>query len=792
MRIYLYEIYKLITRKGFMFIFLFLFAVNLFLVIQSTERQFIDSIAYKTFYEDLSEINSDNLHEYLSEKKFEYTVYNDINTWGFINETKEHSDKALPYINKYSRSNDLTKYTSSLHTKLMLYKEALAHFEAVNNYDLYLEGIRARAEQMLSVSIYAKKGTFTHKNIMLTPTAYENLKGNKLTFDISKGVNFSTEQKTTDIIAIILVFIMSTSLILPEKDKDLYQIVRPTKKGRLQLISSKIFVSFTFCILIVALLYGSNILISAFKYGLGDLSRYIQSVHGFIGSILDMSVLQYLFTFAAVKLLTLTLVSAIIIIICIKSGSNIIVYLYTALLTGLFALLYTVIPATSIFSLFKHINIFSFLNTNEIFSDYYNINFFNVPLNIISTTFVALFLTIILTYGLSILTFVRLKNMTHTESRIKELINKIRIGRNKLTTSLFKYELYKLLIVNKGLIVIVSLIIIGTYTYNSYSIPYDEYDSVYKNYMLKLQGEVNATTDGYIKEEYEKYREIRERQNDLYAKYNKNEIDTMSFSLVSSSLQNDLRPEQVLISIEEKAEYIKLLEGLAAKPWLVYDTGYNQLTGITYNKEEIISMIIFLIALVALICPVYSFENGLGVSPILFTCMNGRNISYKYRVISSWIVAALLFVLASLPNLINILQAYGTHGIHAPVQSLEAYTYLPVKISILQYLVILYVVRFILVEIIVLLLLSISLFSKNIMRALLLGTGILVVPMTLRLLSIETFRYILFNPFITVYELFIGVNSTSKSLLIVNVVFVLGVTVFIIANAYKKVATGKK
>lgn len=39
--------------------------------------------------------------------------------------------------------------------------------------------------------------------------------------------------------------------------------------------------------------------------------------------------------------------------------------------------------------------------------------------------------------------------------------------------------------------------------------------------MLKLQGEVNATTDGYIKEEYEKYREIRERQNDLYAKYNK-------------------------------------------------------------------------------------------------------------------------------------------------------------------------------------------------------------------------------------------------------------------------------
>lgn len=88
----------------------------------------------------------------------------------------------------------------------------------------------------------------------------------------------------------------------------------------------------------------------------------------------------------------------------------------------------------------------------------------------------------------------------------------------------------------------------------------------------------------------------------------------MSFSLVSSSLQNDLRPEQVLISIEEKAEYIKLLEGLAAKPWLVYDTGYNQLTGITYNKEEIISMIIFLIALVALICPVYSFENGLGVS----------------------------------------------------------------------------------------------------------------------------------------------------------------------------------
>ena len=69
-----------------------------------------------------------------------------------------------------------------------VYDQLQSDIKHLTQYNDWLKEIDTRAEQMLSVSAFAKKDTFSYRNIQKTPGDYAHLKGIPLSLGTSKGI----------------------------------------------------------------------------------------------------------------------------------------------------------------------------------------------------------------------------------------------------------------------------------------------------------------------------------------------------------------------------------------------------------------------------------------------------------------------------------------------------------------------------------------------------------------------------------------------------------------------------
>lgn len=172
-------------------------------------------------------------------------------------------------------------------------------------YKDYLESIKTQAESMTSMSIFAKPDTFNYRSIVKTPSAYENMQEVQPVFDISKGIILATDNNFTDILCGFILLFAVLSLMISDREQGMSGLLFSLKKGRGHLMLAKTGTLAAVVFGAVLLIYAENLIISAYLYGLGDLSRPVQSLAGFIGCNLKTSVLGYLilyimFKFAAI------------------------------------------------------------------------------------------------------------------------------------------------------------------------------------------------------------------------------------------------------------------------------------------------------------------------------------------------------------------------------------------------------------------------------------------------------------------------------------------------------------
>ncbi|NLJ95515.1 MAG: hypothetical protein GX321_00040, partial [Clostridiales bacterium] len=219
MRLYRFEILKLITNKMLWIALISAATLNIFLSVWSAKNDLIDPDSYKKLYTELQKMNDDK------------------------NELTEYLKQRMDAISREDYST------------LMLYYQANAQLTKVSSYEAYLEGIDSRAKAMTAVSIFADKDSFAYRSILRTPPAYEHLKGIQPSYINSKPITATTDTIYTDILAFLLIFLIAMLLILGEKDRGLFALLRPTKKGRVQLLFAKLLAIYTGCIVIFILLY---------------------------------------------------------------------------------------------------------------------------------------------------------------------------------------------------------------------------------------------------------------------------------------------------------------------------------------------------------------------------------------------------------------------------------------------------------------------------------------------------------------------------------------------------------
>lgn len=202
--------------------------------------------------------------------------------------------------NKKEKIGTEPSYTGNLILEKELFAELTKNLQQTQNYDLYLEEIEQKAEQMTSV-IFSDDRSYAYRSAQKTPAVFKKLKGIHMTTDVSEGVILATRSEFTDFCMFLIIIAAVYFLIFEERKFKLYALLKSTYRGRKSVIRAKIFSGAGIVLFCVLVFYGGNYLIGCCKYGFGDPARPVQSVTILYESPFSLSVLEYLVLYLVLK-----------------------------------------------------------------------------------------------------------------------------------------------------------------------------------------------------------------------------------------------------------------------------------------------------------------------------------------------------------------------------------------------------------------------------------------------------------------------------------------------------------
>ena len=695
MKIIIYELYKLVTKKSLVSMLVLLTLLNMYLL-------------WNKNAEDIWFVTDDRIN----------SVYNDLSKFNTNFEKKEYLEKRI-----FESDDNFPEY--------LLFQTIYNKVSTITEYADFLENIAANAETMKRSSLLANPDSFAYKNIMLTPPAYEHLKGITPLVDIPYGIEHATENKAGDMIATLLALIAVFILFLDEKASGMFALTRTLKNGRSQLLCGKIFALFLWCFFVSIVILASSLLLMQFKFGLGDLTRQIQSVNMLMGSVLNVSVLTYIFICIIVKAVAYFILVLIAVLICLLAKNVAVVYIAIGFLVTVQILPYMLISPLSEFGVFKFLNIIAFTQPNEILKKYFNINAFGEPLNIITASVVVAAVLILI---LLILLFTVSKKQAVTSwngNFVTDFLS--RFTSWKINVGVFRHEIYKTFIVNRALL---SLLILAVIQWNSY-INYRGFITAeemhYKNYIEQVGGIVTQGTLDFIETEEARFNIIESSIIIAGEKLQNGELSDVDYNMTVSSLLQMLSPQKGFEIFKERVEYIKDVPN----GQVVFDKGFNLLYGIYSYDSDMEQALLMIVFLIIMISPVFSSEKENGMFKLIKSTPKG--ITWNARFFASFISAIIALALVTLPFITNTLSYYGAIGNKAAIQSLPAFSEFPLSVSIRGYMFLLFGVRILGTAAVTFLIQLISLYSGKKTTAFLISLSLIAIPAAVYFVGAEFF-----------------------------------------------------
>ncbi len=677
MKIISNELYKLITSKAF--IFTFVAAVLLVLYSSAVyQTDTVDSAQYKMFFSDISD----------AEDKTEYIE-------NLLADELKSDEVSLEWRNK-----------------ITFYRDQLEQAQTIENYSTYLEDIGRNAETMTSVSIFADKGSYTYRNAVLTPKAYEAVREVVPVFSPSEGLLLALENKVTDIVFIFVLVSAVMVLIGKEREVCIISLIKPLKKGRCTLCCAKISVLFITAVLTYAVLLVGTLVIGEAKFGLGELSRPVQSIEGFIGCNLPISVFQLLLMVFVIKVLTAFAVTIIFQCLCTKfSVTASLVSLAVAAAAEI--VMYALIDFTSAAAPLAAINLAAFTDSANLFSAYSCINVFGYPINYLTAAIVSLGVVIAAAIFTAVYMFGKISISASGKFRMPSLFSRF------IPRTPFSYSLYKVLIMHKGILIIMIALAVHLYSAVTYNVAYDVDDVFYKSYCDTLSEMDNNEAEEFISVEEDRF-------NTLLSSLSSPELKTSDVVQIGRELSAKTGFEQAKIQYE----YITRLS--SENKAMFYLSGWNELFGVNGYKSDMQLALIVISALCLVILPCVSCDKKFRLGFLINSTRLGKGTYYKHNFIIAALIAAALSCVVNLSHFCAVLSAYGSDGIHYSIRCLSLYEGCA-DIPIWGYLLILLVTRVIISALFSCLLVWISSIANGISNAILLGFVIFVLPVLIYL-----------------------------------------------------------
>lgn len=471
--------------------------------------------------------------------------------------------------------------------------KVLEQVQYLAEYPEYLTRVQEQAERLQKSSLFGSDpNTFTYRNILKTAKDFQGVTADGVRLGNDWALRYWLSFKTADWIFLgaILLLVMS---FLEERKKGLSAIIRACPGGRGKLQLSRLGILLCYSAVMAVLLYALPLGVAfAIDGGYEDLARPVQSMVEFQKCTVKLTIAQFLGWYFVVKTACGFLLGVLFWFGLSFLQRPQMGWLITTAAMAAEYLLYILIPAQSIFSPLREINVFSYVFSASLFTQYSNINFLGFPVG--RRTFL-LYLLGIVAATLSVVTVWVLARRFPFGNR--DLLGKWIHRWNCLWDGLrrhlglYGFEVYKLLLLGAGgLFLIFGFLMTKDLPYATSAYMTSD-DHLYLQYLNEVTGPVTEDTYDYLRRAREAIAEA--------------DMDTAPFTMAVDRLE-------------------RTIESLPEGAWLVEEQRFMNCYGSRSTKVQRENGLYALIFLAACLSPLYASEQSGDVRKILRSTPRGR------------------------------------------------------------------------------------------------------------------------------------------------------------------------
>lgn len=678
MKLFIYELKKVLNKRIFLVVVALCLVINGFLLYssQNTEENNL-RLTYSEKYGDmLSEYSSmpiDAAKKQIEDELLAYEISGRLESLAQA-DNEELIESYTSELEQYRKSNPKA-YKKAVEMKeneeegfwenSFLY-DISQQIEYINSYPDFIGEMYDRAKAQSASSIFGDESSFSYKNLYKTADDYAGLENTKLSLVNSGSLTAMVEYGLTDIFIIAVVLLICIYLFGYEREKGLYSLIRCTKYGRLKTIISKLAVLFVLSAVVSVLFISVDFAVNTFLYGSTDLSVNIQSISEFRNCTLSVTAGQFLLLFAFAKIIGVIVISFLLALVFICFSSSAAMYLTGFGIIGAEYLFYNLIEQNSFLNLLKYINVFYILDGGKFFGTYLNLDIFSNAVTSVPVVLAIFGFVFILCAVSSCIVFCK-RNQQKKTNIFSILFEKFksRFFRINGSTSVLKGEIFKFAVQNKMAFMLIILVLFAVISsFGTVRYPYSEIsDTDYKAYMEYLEGDITAEKEKYIADEQEYFKSLQDRLTDIAQN---TVLSENTKQAMAKSIENILNSKGVAFE-RVTEQYNRLLElrkgGVNAR--FIDENIYS--TFVSSKTREWNNFALLCLILLIAVPYVFSIEYKNGMINLIRPTKNGKTMLFIRKMTVIFMFTVVAFLSVYFPYLIRFINTYGTKSFATPI-----------------------------------------------------------------------------------------------------------------------------
>ena len=728
------ELRKVLGSRIFPMLLAVLAAANLLLLWMGTRPTVNQPSAqcYRQLAEELAGLSMEERGRLLTEELEQVNgllklsrYYQEV-AWGYMGNyaqtyREENADLFEAYDQMYREGSYPTR-TGSLTTDYVLLNQLKNEYDTVAGYTDFLDEVQNKAGQLAGISIFHQEKTgYDMKNIQLTAQAYGELDEVEIDYYPQKGLYTALSYPFTDLLLLTGMLLIALLLVRQERDSGLLSVVRSTPAGRLKTALAKLTAFALALILVLALLYGVNLVYCAATFGLGPLSRTIQSVPALMRCTMQITVGEYLGRFLLAKWAGAFVMGLWVMTAALTARHAVTGWAGALALPLAMYGIRAAIPATSRWNVVKYANLASLLQSNELLGNYRNLYWFANPVGLPLVEWTAAVI-----YGLGfILAFCLVFERAQLLPAPAISWN---LGRRQKTrpTTIAREECRKLLALGGAALVVIGFLGFGIYegaTSESYLSAKEIY---YAYYMKELSGPLTRYSVQWFLDQAEEFDELLEVQQQVQS----GQISAQALSLYTG-IQEKYGVYQTILNSKIHGSLER-----DPHPWAVYESGWLKLFDLD-DETDLQDCLYAGLACALCFGGLFAMEQKGGMMEILCATPLGRKRTVRAKLTAAAGTATVIGVGSLLPHLWQVVRDYGLPAVLAPACYIQEFSSLPRAVTLSDLLLLWVICRVAGCLWMGAVILALGHFLKNAFWAIFTGAAIFCLPPLLALSGME-------------------------------------------------------